>query len=87
MIFQEKSCLLPKPHMRSPFLRLFIETNLPKERLCIVRVLAINPDVLLLDGPFSALDPISTGCIEEFLHTLKKWLTVVNVTHTMQQGI
>lgn len=57
-----------------------------QQRLCIARALAVNPEVLLMDEPCSALDPISTGRIEELLHTLKERLTVVIVTHNMQQA-
>ncbi len=57
-----------------------------QQRLCIARALAVNPDVLLMDEPCSALDPISTGKIEELLHTLKERLTIVIVTHNMQQA-
>lgn len=57
-----------------------------QQRLCIARALAVNPDVLLMDEPCSALDPISTGRIEELLHTLKERLTIVIVTHNMQQA-
>ncbi|WP_447971867.1 phosphate ABC transporter ATP-binding protein PstB [Nitrospira sp. M1] len=57
-----------------------------QQRLCIARALAVNPDVLLMDEPCSALDPISTGKIEELLHSLKERLTIVIVTHNMQQA-
>ena len=57
-----------------------------QQRLCIARALAVNPEVLLMDEPCSALDPISTGRIEELLHTLKERLTVVIVIHNMQQA-
>ncbi len=57
-----------------------------QQRLCIARALAVNPNVLLMDEPCSALDPISTGRIEELLHTLKERLTIVIVTHNMQQA-
>jgi len=57
-----------------------------QQRLCIARALAVNPNVLLMDEPCSALDPISTGRIEELLYTLKERLTVVIVTHNMQQA-
>ena len=57
-----------------------------QQRLCIARALAVNPEVLLLDEPCSALDPISTGKIEELLNELKKEITIVIVTHNMQQA-
>ena len=57
-----------------------------QQRLCIARSLAVKPEVLLMDEPCSALDPIATGKIEELLFTLKKDLTVVIVTHNMQQA-
>ena len=57
-----------------------------QQRLCIARALAIEPDVLLMDEPASALDPIATQRIEELVYTLKKSYTVVIVTHNMQQA-
>src|SRR5215218_2762037 len=57
-----------------------------QQRLCIARGIAIKPDVLLLDEPCSALDPISTGKIEELIIELKSDYTVVIVTHNMQQA-
>jgi phosphate transport system ATP-binding protein len=57
-----------------------------QQRLCIARALAVKPDVLLMDEPCSALDPIATGIIEELLFSLKRELTVVIVTHNMQQA-
>jgi phosphate transport system ATP-binding protein len=57
-----------------------------QQRLCIARGIAIKPEVLLLDEPCSALDPISTGKIEELIGELKKDYTVVIVTHNMQQA-
>ncbi len=57
-----------------------------QQRLCIARGIAIKPEVLLLDEPCSALDPISTGKIEELIHELKVDYTVVIVTHNMQQA-
>jgi len=57
-----------------------------QQRLCIARTLAVDPDVLLLDEPCSALDPIATAKIEELLFDLKKSYTVVLVTHNMQQA-
>jgi phosphate transport system ATP-binding protein len=57
-----------------------------QQRLCIARAIAIEPDVLLLDEPASALDPIATAAIEELMHTLKRDYTLVIVTHNMQQA-
>ena len=57
-----------------------------QQRLCIARGIAIRPEVLLLDEPCSALDPISTARIEELIHELKNDYTVVIVTHNMQQA-
>ncbi len=57
-----------------------------QQRLCIARAIAIKPQVLLMDEPCSALDPISTGFIEELIGELKKDYTVVIVTHNMQQA-
>jgi phosphate transport system ATP-binding protein len=57
-----------------------------QQRLCIARALAIRPDVLLMDEPASALDPIATQRIEELIHSLKKAYTIVIVTHNMQQA-
>jgi phosphate transport system ATP-binding protein len=57
-----------------------------QQRLCIARGIAIKPEVLLLDEPCSALDPISTGKVEELIVELKKDYTVVIVTHNMQQA-
>jgi len=57
-----------------------------QQRLCIARCIAIRPEVLLLDEPCSALDPISTAKVEELIHELKADYTVVIVTHNMQQA-
>jgi phosphate transport system ATP-binding protein len=57
-----------------------------QQRLCIARALAIQPDVLLMDEPASALDPIATQRIEELIHSLKAAYTIVIVTHNMQQA-
>jgi phosphate transport system ATP-binding protein len=57
-----------------------------QQRLCIARAIAIEPDVLLLDEPASALDPIATAAIEELMHGLKGRFTIVIVTHNMQQA-
>jgi phosphate transport system ATP-binding protein len=57
-----------------------------QQRLCIARALAVNPEVLLMDEPCSALDPIATAKIEELIHELKEQVTIVIVTHNMQQA-
>ena len=58
-----------------------------QQRLCIARTIAIEPDVILMDEPCSALDPISTLKIEETMHDLKKSYTIIIVTHNMQQAL
>jgi phosphate transport system ATP-binding protein len=57
-----------------------------QQRLCIARALAVRPDILLMDEPASALDPIATQRIEELIYDLKKTYTIVIVTHNMQQA-
>ena len=57
-----------------------------QQRLCIARALAMQPEVLLMDEPTSALDPIASSKIEELVHQLKKHLTIIIVTHNMQQA-
>jgi len=57
-----------------------------QQRLCIARALAVEPEVLLMDEPASALDPIATSRIEELIHELKERYTIVIVTHNMQQA-
>jgi len=57
-----------------------------QQRLCLARLLAVEPEVLLMDEPCSALDPIATGRIEELMFELKKKYTIVIVTHNMQQA-
>jgi phosphate transport system ATP-binding protein len=57
-----------------------------QQRLCIARTVAVQPEVILLDEPASALDPISTGKIEELIDELKDDYTIVIVTHNMQQA-
>ena len=72
-----------KDRLRSSALRLSLEQQ---QRLCIARLLAVKPEVLLMDEPCSALDPISTAKIEELMQELKKDYTIVIVTHNMQQA-
>ena len=57
-----------------------------QQRLCIARLLAVTPDVVLMDEPCSALDPMSTMKIEELMVELKKQYTIIIVTHNMQQA-
>jgi len=57
-----------------------------QQRLCIARALATDPELLLFDEPTSALDPIATASIEELMHDLKKRVTILIVTHNMQQA-
>src|SRR5680860_399997 len=57
-----------------------------QQRLCIARALAMHPEILLMDEPTSALDPRASSKIEELIHELKKYLTIVIVTHNMQQA-
>jgi phosphate transport system ATP-binding protein len=57
-----------------------------QQRICIARTLAVNPEIILMDEPASALDPISTAKIEELIHELKKVYTIIIVTHNMQQA-
>ena len=58
-----------------------------QQRLCIARALAVKPKILLMDEPTSALDPISTSKIEDLISELKTKLTIVIVTHNMQQAV
>jgi phosphate transport system ATP-binding protein len=57
-----------------------------QQRLCIARALAVEPEVILMDEPCSALDPIATAKIEELIHELKTQYTIITVTHNMQQA-
>jgi len=57
-----------------------------QQRLCIARTLAVNPEIVLMDEPASALDPLSTAKIEELIVQLKEQYTIVIVTHNMQQA-
>lgn len=72
-----------KDRLQSPALRL---SGGQQQRLCIARLLAVEPEVLLMDEPCSALDPVSTLKIEELMNELKKDYTIVIVTHNMQQA-
>ncbi len=57
-----------------------------QQRLCIARTIAVEPEVILMDEPCSALDPIATSKVEELIHELKKQFTIIIVTHSMQQA-
>jgi len=72
-----------KDRLHSPALRL---SGGQQQRLCIARLLAVEPEVLLMDEPASALDPISTAKIEDLISELKKNYTIIIVTHNMQQA-
>ena len=72
-----------KDRLKRSALRLSLEQQ---QRLCIARLLAVQPEVLLMDEPCSALDPVATMRIEELIHTLKDRYTIVIVTHNMQQA-
>ncbi|MGE5605745.1 MAG: phosphate ABC transporter ATP-binding protein PstB [Bacteroidota bacterium] len=72
-----------KDRLHSPALRL---SGGQQQRLCIARLLAVEPEVLLMDEPASALDPISTGKIEDLIAELKQDYTIIIVTHNMQQA-
>ena len=72
-----------KDRLQRSALRLSLEQQ---QRLCIARLLAVQPEILLMDEPCSALDPIATAKIEELLYLLKEQYTIVIVTHNMQQA-
>ena len=72
-----------KDHLSRPGISL---SGGQQQRLCIARAIAVRPEVLLLDEPCSALDPIATAKVEELIHDLKKDYTIVIVTHNMQQA-
>ncbi len=72
-----------KDRLHAPALSLSAEKQ---QRLCIARLLAVEPEILLMDEPCSALDPIATGKIEELMIELKKMYTIIIVTHNMQQA-
>ena len=72
-----------KDQLRRSALRLSFEQQ---QRLCVARLVAVQPEVLLMDEPCSALDPIATGKIEELTHALKARYTIIVVTHNMQQA-
>ena len=72
-----------KDQLREPALNLSLGEQ---QRLCIARVVAVEPEVILMDEPASALDPVATLKIEELMRTLKERYTIVVVTHNMQQA-
>src|SRR5919112_5713398 len=82
MVFQK-----PNPFPKSIYDNIaFGMSGGQQQRLCIARALATEPDVLLMDEPCSALDPISTGRIEDLMMELKQDYSIVIVTHNMQQA-
>jgi phosphate transport system ATP-binding protein len=72
-----------KDRLHTPALAL---TEEQQQRLCIARLLAVEPEILLMDEPCSALDPLATLCIEELMRELKQNYTIIIVTHNMQQA-
>ncbi len=72
-----------KDKLKEPALRLSLEQ---KQRLCIARLIAVKPDVLLMDEPCSTLDPQATARVEELMRELKNKYTIIIVTHNMQQA-
>ncbi|MCX5894957.1 MAG: ATP-binding cassette domain-containing protein, partial [Proteobacteria bacterium] len=72
-----------KDKLTKPALNLSLEQ---KQRLCIARLIAVKPDILLMDEPCSALDPLATQRIEELMRELKNNYTIIIVTHNMQQA-
>jgi len=72
-----------KDRLNEPALRLSLEQ---RQRLCIARLIAVKPDILLMDEPCSALDPQATARIEELMRELKNDYTIIGVTHNMQQA-
>jgi phosphate transport system ATP-binding protein len=72
-----------KDRLKTPALAL---TEEQQQRLCIARVLAVEPEILLMDEPCSALDPLATLRIEELMRELKRLYTIIIVTHNMQQA-
>ena len=57
-----------------------------QQRLCIARAIAVEPEIILMDEPCSALDPVATAKVEELIHALKERFTIIIVTHSMQQA-
>ena len=84
-----RRCVRPRSGTRSKIASTCSGSGLSggqQQRLCIARALAVEPDVLLMDEPCSALDPIATARIEDLIHELKERYTIVIVTHNMQQA-
>ena len=80
MLFRSKEV---KDRLKKPGMSL---SGGQQQRLCIARAIAVEPQVLLMDEPCSALDPISTSAIEDLIHELRTEYTIVIVTHNMQQA-
>jgi phosphate transport system ATP-binding protein len=81
----QKAALLDEVKDRLPMSAMGLSGG-QQQRLCIARAIAVNPDVLLMDEPCSALDPISTAKVEELILELKNQYTIIIVTHNMQQA-
>jgi len=71
----------------NPFPKSIYDSGGQQQRLCIARAISVNPEVILMDEPCSALDPIATAKIEELIDELKKSYTIVIVTHSMSQAV
>ena len=76
----------PNNNILTTLTTLAYQDNIPKRRQCIARAIAVNPEIILMDEPCSALDPIATAIIEELIDELRLNYTIIIVTHSMQQA-